>query len=381
MNEAFIRNVPALEAACAAVRAGGVAALDTEFVWRKTYRPRLGLAQMAGSDGTAFAVDCIFCTNPAALGAIIADPGVVKILHDPRQDLGHLRRYTGALPKNVFDTQHAAAFAGFPDRLGLQKLLLDAIGVGLPKTETLADWTHRPLSNEELEYALDDVRYLAPLREELLRRAAELGTRDWLEEDMARYDDPALYADDDPEEAWRKVKPGKVRLGPLGRAVLRALAAERERRACLWDMPRNWVGDDASLVAVAFAASEKGAGGSLAPSEARVACRIRERPRRDLLASVYASVATKALALPEAEWPTAPDWRLPPETVDAADKALDWLRQKAAALHVDPIAVASRAVVTAFVANPDDPTSPLASGWRQEVFGREIASRFSVPTH
>jgi len=132
-----IRTTSELEAACDQGCDAGVLALDTEFVWRNTYRPRLGIVQMGAGGDASWAVDVMQGLNPAVLADVIADASVVKILHDARQDLQHLRHYCGAFPQNVFDTQLAAAFAGFPQGYGLQKLLLEAIDVGLPKTETV----------------------------------------------------------------------------------------------------------------------------------------------------------------------------------------------------------------------------------------------------
>lgn len=133
---ALIRTRPELEGACAAARAEGVLALDTEFVWMRTYRPQLGIVQL-GCRKSCWALDAMCGADTQMFAELVADGSAVKILHDARQDLMHIRHYTGAVPKNVFDTQLAAAFAGFPAGIGLQKLLLEAVGVGLPKTDGL----------------------------------------------------------------------------------------------------------------------------------------------------------------------------------------------------------------------------------------------------
>ena len=185
----IIRSTPELEEACARARAAGTVALDTEFVWTRTYRPRLGLVQI-GTPSECWGLDCLQGLNPSALGELIADGSVVKILHDAHQDLEILWHYTGAKPQNVFDTRCAAGFAGFASTIGLQKLLQDAVGVGLAKTETCTDWTQRPLTDAQVRYALDDVRYLAELRKELVSRAEGLGTREWQAEEQGKYDNP-----------------------------------------------------------------------------------------------------------------------------------------------------------------------------------------------
>ena len=364
-KDAILRTTPALESACAAAMAEGLAALDTEFVWQSTYRPRLGLVQL-GCRAGCWALDCQAGLHPDALGSLIADASCVKILHDARQDLTHLRHYAGTVPGNVFDTQLAAAFAGFPAGIGLQKLLFDAIGVGLAKTETRTDWTRRPLSEAQVSYALDDVRYLPDLRDELLRRADAFGTRAWLEEEMAKYGDAALYDDYDAENVWKRVKLGRSRLDRRGFAVLRAVAAAREEMAREFNVPRGWLGDDASLAEMA---QERRVG--------RFRHRLRD-PQRDAARRGYEAALAAAMALPDDECPENPRPRYIQEVLDAADEAMAWLAARADALHVDPAVVASRAAVTAFIDNVEDGSNPLASGWRRDVFGAEMASRFGV---
>ncbi len=363
--DGMIRTAAELEKICAGAKEEGLLSLDTEFVWRSTYRPQLGLVQ-AGTRSLAGAVDCLAGFSPAKLGEAIAEPSIVKILHDARQDLTHLRHYAGSAPKNVFDTQLAAAFAGFQAGIGLQKLLFEAIGVGLPKTETLTDWLHRPLTAAQIEYALDDVKFLPALRDELLKRCKEAGTLPWLEEDLKKYDDESLYLDFDPEEVWKRVKLGRVRLDPQGFAILRAVAALREELAREWNVPRNWAGDDDSLAHMA-----------LDRRVSHFSHRLRGS-MGDVAKAKYSKAIASAMELPEEEWPENPRPHYIREVMEAADEALAWLRAKADSIHIDPGLIANRATVTAFVDNVEDESNPLASGWRAEVAGREMASRFGV---
>ena len=361
----IIRTTPELEDVCAKAHAAGVVALDTEFVWTRTYRPRLGLVQI-GTPDDCWGLDCLQGLHPAALGDLIADPSVTKILHDARQDLELLWHYTGAKPQNVFDTQCAAGFAGLSSKIGLQKLLEETLNVGLAKTETCTDWTQRPLTDAQVRYALDDVRYLAELRQALIARAESLGTRPWLDEELKRYDEPGLYADADPQAAWRRIKTAKLRLEPRHFAVLRAVAAVREAAAQEWNLPRNWLGDDQSLVDMAF----KGRAGF-----------FRHRlygGQRDAIAARYAAAIKEAFVLPPEEWPSDPRPHYIRDVLEAADKAIEWLRTRAEEIHVDAVLIASRATVTAFIDNPDDAENVLASGWRYESVGRAMLEKFAV---
>ena len=367
----MIRNSTELNEVCARLASEGLAALDTEFVWRTTNRPKLALVQLGAADGTAWAEDCLLALDPSPLGGLIADPAAVKVLHDAHQDLDHLFHYTGAKPVNVFDTQLAAAFAGLPAGLSLQKLVQETLDIGLPKTETTTDWMQRPLTDAQMEYALDDVRHLGAVRTELLARAEKLGTRAWLEEEMTRYDNPALYGDADPREAWKRVKCGRIRLDGRGFAVLRAVAAVRERTAREWNMPKTWLADDASLAEMADVPETHA-------DRIRFRHRLRNRGQRDTLAAFFATAVREAMDLPESDWPENPRPRYLPEVQDAAGEALEWLRARAEEVHVDAAVIASRATLTAWIDNPEDETNPLARGWRHEIAGRDIAEKFQV---
>lgn len=361
----LITTTDELSSACETARKEGCISLDTEFVWRQTYLPQLGIVQIGTADD-CWAVDCAKGFDQSCLGSVIEDDAVVKILHDARQDLVLLRRFTGASPRSVFDTQLAAAFAGFRSGIGLQSLLLQAIDVGLAKTETCTDWTQRPLSEAQVRYALDDVRYLAALRDELLRSAASLGTLAWLEEEMAHYNDAALYAETSPNEAWRKIKLRRARLDGRGFAVLRAVAALREELAREWNKPRLWLGADESLIDMA----ERGRVGKLVHRLGG--------GRGDQLRALYSQSIEAALDLPEEEWPEDPHVHYIDEVLNAAGDAMRWLAERAEALHVDAGVIANKATVTAFVDNVADETNPLAGGWRWEAVGREMAEKFGV---
>ncbi len=351
-----------LSEACSEMRAAGVAALDTEFVWMRTYRPALGIVQFGCGRTACGAVDCLKPIDPSPLGGLIADASVVKILHDAHQDLALLHAWTGAMPANVFDTRLAAAFAGHRYGIGLQKLLSDTLGIDLPKTETRTDWTRRPLSPQQLEYALDDVRYLPELRENLLSTVSERGMARWLEEDLAAIGAPADFAEQDPEDVWRRVKTGPVRLDRRGFAVLRAVAAARETFARKWNMPRAWVTDDVTLAEIA---------------RDRAVGRIVHRGLRGGMvhgvAAAYETALGGAPSLMESDWPDPPvSRRLDPEVRAAVDSALSRVAAKAGELKIDPQLLASRADVTALVVDPENASNPLTHGWRREMIGGEL---------
>src|SRR5688572_2054630 len=162
----MIETAEALTAFATRVAHAPTLALDTEFMREKTYRAELCLLQIADGDN-AVCIDPLAIADLSSLAPLLGAPGVVKIMHAARQDLEVLHPAVG-LVYPVFDTQIAAALAGHPAQVGYAELARRLLGVELAKAHTRADWSRRPLSAEEQEYALDDVRHLAALRASLL---------------------------------------------------------------------------------------------------------------------------------------------------------------------------------------------------------------------
>jgi ribonuclease D len=238
-----ISTPAALEDLVASLQSSPALGLDTEFLRERTYRAELCLLQVTSPQGPV-CVDPIALRELDAMRGLMSGDGPVKVLHAARQDLEVLTPVTGPLAR-VFDTQVAAALAGFPAQVGYAELVRRIFERELPKAHTRTDWSRRPLSDEQIEYALDDVRYLLPLQEHLLGELARLGRSTWLEEELATLADPATLAVD-PERAWLRLK-GLQGMDP-GRCVLaRALAAWRERRAIDRNRPRGWILDDTAL--------------------------------------------------------------------------------------------------------------------------------------
>jgi hypothetical protein len=182
---------------------GGVA-LDTEFVFERTFRPRLGLIQIAAGGEIAL-VDTVRIADLSPLAALLTAPNVRKIVHSGSGDVPILRRATGASPQPLFDTQIAAAFAGLGPSLSYAALIRELFAVELPKHETRTDWLRRPLSTDQLRYAAEDVEQLEAAATELERRLRELGRLEWALEDSAEL---SLLESDaaDASVAWRRVK-------------------------------------------------------------------------------------------------------------------------------------------------------------------------------
>lgn len=223
------------------IRAPAIA-LDTEFLRERTYRAELCLVQIADVDGP-LCVDPLAATDLSPLRAALAG-GSAKVMHACRQDIEVLLPTVG-LVTPVFDTQIAAALTGMPAQIGYAELVRRVTGRDLSKAHTRTDWSRRPLSAEQLDYALDDVRYLLQLREHLVGELTRLGRMPWLEEELAALQDPADYSSD-PARAWQRIRAFHG-LDPDRSRLAQSLAAWRERRAADRNRPRGWILDDAVL--------------------------------------------------------------------------------------------------------------------------------------
>ena len=171
----------------------GAVALDTEFVWEKTYYPILGLIQVGYPDGSVDLIDAVSMDDFSTLGQLLSDTNTVKILHDAVQDLVILTRISKALPKNIFDTQRAAGFIGLSSSISLSELLKKVLSIRIEKSETKSDWVASPLSESQIEYAKEDVCFGVDLMNAILNKADALKYKKWVLQEMQMYENEALY--------------------------------------------------------------------------------------------------------------------------------------------------------------------------------------------
>jgi len=230
-------------------RRAGVCAIDTEFVWERTYAPVLCLVQLATPDRLAV-VDPVDGAPLQPVAELLADGAVEKVMHAPGADLTGFALHFGTAPRAVFDTQLAGGFAGYGGSLSLERMLDSSVKVSLRHAEGFTDWSKRPLTATQVEYAADDVRYLLDAASALRERLRSQGRERWAAEEMNRRFGPGAALVQDPDTAWRRVAGrGKLRSGQLGALV--AAAAWREREARRRDIPVSWLVRDATLVELA----------------------------------------------------------------------------------------------------------------------------------
>jgi ribonuclease D len=249
VTERLLATQDEVVALAADVRAAGRLALDTEFVWERTYRPMLGVVQVATGERVAV-IDARTLGDLSPLFAVLRDPEIPVVLHGGGQDLEIFAFLMGEPVRGVVDTQVMAAFLGYGLQVGLLALLERVLRVRLRKDQTYTDWTRRPLKPEQLVYAREDVAHLLPLYDRLRADLEKRGRMSWVEEELRGLEDAARFADLPDEERYESVK-GWQRLDGHELAVLRELAAWRERSARRANIRPNFIANDVVLVHLA----------------------------------------------------------------------------------------------------------------------------------
>ncbi|MDY3981530.1 ribonuclease D [Paraeggerthella sp. LCP19S3_G8] len=241
----YIANQENLVAFVERAMRSSVLAIDTEFLREKTYYAKLCLIQLA-TDDEAVIVDPFSVGDLGALKPVLENESVVKLFHAGSQDLEILLREVGVLPRPIFDTQVAAALLGHTQQIGYAALVGTECGVTLKKIDSFTDWSRRPLSESQLEYAADDVLYLPRMYARMRAQLERKGRLSWLDRDFKEMSDPAKYATDE-RGRYRRLK----RVSQLSRRQLsaaREVAAWRELEAQRRDVPRKWVITDEQIV-------------------------------------------------------------------------------------------------------------------------------------
>jgi len=352
-----------VEALAERARASGRLALDVEFLWERTYAPIPCLAQVAVGDEIAL-IDPIDGAPLEPIAELLADPAIEVIMHAPSADLILFALAFGTRPSNIVDTQLTGGFVGLGAGQSLGALLSRVLDVRLAKTEGYSDWSRRPLTHAQLDYAAGDVAHLFALSDELMRRAADRGRDEWVrEEHDRRYGSNARIAAN-PDEAWRRVK-GQGRLDPSERAVLCRAAAWRETEARRRDRPVGWLIPDRTLIEVS---RRRPRTAKALLSERGVPAAMRENEADGLLSAMTAGLDDPPIAL-------GPP---PPQHVQARLETLTPLAQvlvgaRAAAVDLAPTLVATRDDVESFLAavivGEGIDGLALGRGWRREVAG------------
>ncbi|HEX8232594.1 MAG TPA: ribonuclease D [Caulobacteraceae bacterium] len=337
-------------------------AVDTEFMRETTYWPRLCLIQAAGAEVSANIDPLAEGLDLSCFLEVLADPQIVKVFHAARQDV-EIFNNLGVIPKPLFDTQVAAMAAGFGEQIAYDALVRQMLRVDIDKSSRFTDWARRPLSQAQLEYALADVTHLAEVYPRLRERLEKEGRLGWVTDEMAGLTDPANY-DTDPANAWRRLKPRKHTAKYM--AVLKAVAAWRERMAQTRDQPRGRILKDDAIDEIA----------TQAPTDEEALSRLRGVPRgfgNSKFAEGLLAAVREAVASPEAHAAPAPRPERRPH-VQAAGAVVELLKVLLKA-RAEEAGVASKLIATVadleMIAAEDEAETPALQGWRREAFGAD----------
>jgi ribonuclease D len=217
-------------------------AVDTEFRRRDTFYPQVALLQLCWNEDS-YLIDPNGVKDTSPIVNLLQDTRVTKYLHSASEDLEVFERWLGVLPTPLFDTQRAAGLTGRDAGLSYRGLVLEFLGVEVPKDETQSDWLKRPLTESQQRYAALDVHYLIGIGRQLQSELTALNRLSWLLEDSARMSTGGRGPLAKFKSAWK--------LKETQRRALIGLVAWREQRARDRDKPRNWIADDKSLMAIA----------------------------------------------------------------------------------------------------------------------------------
>ncbi len=370
----IITTPDALLALAGRLRRAGAFALDMEFERERSYWPKLQLIQVGTYDEAA-AVDPLALHDLTPLYDLIADPLVEKVTHAGRQDAEIFYLGSGNPPRNLYDTQIAAALLGMGEQVGYASLVGRVLGNRVEKKERITDWGRRPLSDAQLAYALDDVRYLLPIRDKLNQELEELGRRDWLMEELRFYEDPGLYTQD-PDTLYFRVSRWRT-LNRRGLGLLRELARWREEEAARRDVPRGRVVADDVMVDIALRKPKRIQ--DLTPLR-RLHPREIEKSGEAILAAIQRGMEVSDSDLPSPPKPPRED----PDSAHAVDLLGVLLRLRARDMRIAPSYLGSQKELASLVSwlsgkrNGNPP--PLLSGWRREAVGDDLAALFEGRT-
>ncbi len=360
-NIQYINSSEQLATLCEQIKKEPWLALDTEFLREKTYYPKFCLLQIATPEWVA-------CVDPIALPQLdtlfeaLYDPNIVKVLHSCRQDLEIFHQLTGKLPSPIFDTQVAAPLLGFQDNPGYAMLVSSFLNINLSKAHTRADWSKRPLTEEQIQYAADDVIYLCKIYQIMTQKLTQLGRIDWLVQDFAELENPDLYVVA-PEKAWLRIK-GKNKLTGKQLSVVQTVAEWRERTAQAENRPKNWLLRDEILFDIAKLQPET-------PSqlgEVRgIDMRIINRHGAELCQLIIAAKNRPPIPLNLKGRPA--------KKTQQQEAILDILtalvRIRAEENQLNPSILASRKDLEVLLFD-DDEECPLLHGWRFTMAGKEL---------
>jgi len=373
---AMIETTAALAEACTELAKSEFITIDTEFLRETTFWPELCLVQMASPTLEVLVDPLAKGIDLTPMFELMANPNVVKVFHAARQDIEIIYHLGGLIPHPIFDTQVAAMVCGFGDSISYDQLVQKIKNVQIDKSSRFTDWSRRPLTEKQLDYALADVTHLRDVYLSLKAQLEREGRSLWLTEEMNILESRDTY-DMHPDDAWLRLK-SRLRK-PTELAILKFVAAWREREARSRNVPRSRVLKDDGIFEIA----------QQQPKDAEALSRLRTIPKgweRSASGTAIIETVNAALALPKEEMPKAPRHSHAPEGSGAAVELLKVLLKLTADKHgVAAKVIANSDDLDKIASEGENATVAALTGWRRELFGDvalklingEVALRFA----
>lgn len=356
----MIKTTAELDLACKELAKSKFITIDTEFLRETTFWPELCLIQMA-SPTTEVLVDPLASgIDLAPFFELMINPSVLKVFHAARQDIEIIFNRGNLIPHPIFDTQVAAMVCGFGDSVSYDQLVSRIKGVHIDKSSRFTDWSRRPLSDKQLDYALADVTHLRDVYLFLSEQLEREGRASWLEEEMNILEARETY-DIHPDDAWQRLK---MRLRkPQELAIVKYIAAWREREARSRNVPRSRVLKDDAIYEIA----------QQQPKDAEALSRLRTIPKgweRSAAGIAVLEAINQALSLPKADMPQVPRHTQAPEGAAAAAELLKVLLKLIAEKHgVAAKVIANSEDLDRIAAEGESAEVAALTGWRRDLFG------------
>jgi ribonuclease D len=245
----LITTSEALAELCARFATANFITVDTEFMRENTYWPELCLIQVADTEEAAAIDPQAPGIDMTPLYKLLTDnEDVLKVFHAGGQDVEIVYNLTGRTPHPIFDTQIATMAISQSEQIGYSNLVESWLGIDVDKGARFTDWSRRPLTDRQIEYAIGDVTHLSKIFPKILARLRKTGRGEWLNAEMEKLADPENYRND-PQKAWRRIKAAGRNPGVLGR--LKALGAWREMEAQDKNIPRGRIVRDETMADIA----------------------------------------------------------------------------------------------------------------------------------
>ena len=335
--------------------------MDTEFLRIKTYYPLLCLLQIHSEMGS-FCVDALKIKRLDCLIPLFANPLVIKIIHSCRQDLEALELGVDKLVAGLFDTQIAAAFCGYGDQVSYASLVRDLCGVVLNKDQTRTDWSRRPLTIRQLQYAMDDVRYLNEIRTALTKQLNQPQHFEWFQTECNETATNRNYIIH-PEDAWKRLK-GFYQLPANSQGIARELAAWRESRAQKSNRPREWVLSTQTLISICITRPKNLSQLSRISDISQGLVRNSGLSILSVLNKFPAPAGDRELSVRNRVE------RLTVEQKKSVNMAMKLLKEIAQKERIGQGLLANRSDIEAMVQGEKD--IKILTGWRYELFGKRL---------